>query len=221
MSRQYDLGLFPLNTVLFPGMPLPLHIFEERYQLMISECVEKRQPFGVVLIRSGREAMGPSIPHQIGTSAIITEVTELGDGRLNIVTVGYQRFRILSLSYDKPYLSGLVESLPPVDEETEEAFLQASLLRPQLEQYVELLGELTETRLELGDVPEKPVLLAFLSAILLQVPRADKQSLLVTKTIPEMLARERLFLRREQDLLRAMIGVEFILEGGQHAFSAS
>ena len=55
-----ELPLFPLNTVLFPGMPLGLHIFEDRYKLMIGQCVQERRPFGVVLIRSGQEALGPS-----------------------------------------------------------------------------------------------------------------------------------------------------------------
>jgi Lon protease-like protein len=212
MERQYTLPLFPLNTVLFPGMPLPLHVFEERYRLMINECLDKRQPFGVALIKRGREVGGEAVPHRVGTSAIITSVTEQSDGELDIVTVGYQRFRILSLLTDRPYPSGLVETLPPVDEDSDEAHLQAGLLRPRLKEYIQVLGELTETEAELDQVPEKPVLLAFLTAILLQVPRADKQSLLAAGTIPEMLARENLFLARETALLQARVGTEFILE---------
>ncbi len=219
MERQYTLPLFPLNTVLFPGMPLPLHVFEERYRLMVSECLDRRQPFGVALIKRGKEVGGGAIPHRVGTSAIITSVTERSDGELDVITVGYQRFRILSLLYDQPYLSGLVETLPPVDEDSEEAHFQASLLRPRLKEYIQVLGELTETEVELDQVPEKPVLLAFLTAILLQVPRADKQSLLAAETIPEMLARENLFLEREKSLLQAHVGTEFTLE--KSTFSTS
>jgi Lon protease-like protein len=219
MERQYTLPLFPLNTVLFPGMPLPLHVFEEQYRLMINECLDKRQPFGVALIKRGREVGGGAVPHRVGTSAIITSVTEQSDGELDVVTVGYQRFRILSFLTDRPYPSGLVETLPPVDEDSEEAHLQANLLRPRLKEYIQVLGELTQTEVELDQVPEKPVLLAFLTAILLQVPRADKQSLLATETIPDMLARENLFLARETTLLQARVGTEFILE--KSTFSTS
>jgi Lon protease-like protein len=219
MERQYTLPLFPLNTVLFPGMPLSLHVFEERYRLMVSECLDRRQPFGVALIKSGKEVGGGAIPHRVGTSAIITSVTERSDGELDVITVGYQRFRILSLLYDQPYPSGLVETLPPVDEDSEEAHFQAGLLRPRLKEYIQVLGELTETEVELDQVPEKPVLLAFLTAILLQVPRADKQSLLAAEAIPEMLARENLFLLREKSLLQARVGTEFTLE--KSTFSTS
>jgi Lon protease-like protein len=219
MERQYTLPLFPLNTVLFPGMPLPLHVFEERYRLMVSECLDRRQPFGVALIKKGKEVGGEAIPHRVGTSAIITSVTERSDGELDVVTVGYQRFKILSFSYDQPYPRGIVESLPPVDEDSEEAHIQAALLRPRLREYIQVLGELTETEVELDQMPEKPVLLAFLTAILLQVPRADKQSLLAAETIPEMLARENLFLVREKSLLQAHVGTEFTLE--KSTFSAS
>src|SRR5512147_2655499 len=92
---MYELPLFPLNTVLFPGMPISLHIFEPRYKLMIEQCIQIAQPFGVVLIREGVEALGPSAePHQIGCSAQITQVERLEDGRMNIVAVGVERFQI-------------------------------------------------------------------------------------------------------------------------------
>ena len=57
-----QLSLFPLNLVLFPGMPLPLHIFEERYKAMIGDCVEREQPFGIVLIKEGQEVGDPAEP---------------------------------------------------------------------------------------------------------------------------------------------------------------
>ena len=65
------LPLFPLNTVLFPNMVLPLHVFEERYKLMINTCLAQDKPFGVVLIYSGTEAGGPAVPHSVGTVARI------------------------------------------------------------------------------------------------------------------------------------------------------
>lgn len=70
------LSLFPLNSVLFLGMPLRLRIFEERYKEMINACIDQEKPFGVVLIKEGREALGTlAKPYSIGTIAHITEVT--------------------------------------------------------------------------------------------------------------------------------------------------
>src|SRR5882672_7382750 len=106
------LPLFPLNTVLFPGMSLPLHIFEERYRQMINACISQNAPFGVVLIESGREVGSPATPHAIGTSAHIAGVERMADGRLHIEVVGQQRFHILSLHYDEAYLTGTIEEFP-------------------------------------------------------------------------------------------------------------
>ena len=106
-----ELPLFPLNTVLFPGATLPIHVFEERYKLLISHCLERRQPFGVVLIRSGNEVGGPAQPFDIGTTARIVYVQEMAEGRLNVISVGDRRLRILRLLHQQPYLAGEVELL--------------------------------------------------------------------------------------------------------------
>ena len=87
--------LFPLNTVLFPGGPLPLRIFEPRYVGMISHCMRHESPFGVLLIRDGDEA-GSATTHNIGTLARITDWYQGSDGLLGITAVGEQRFRLLS-----------------------------------------------------------------------------------------------------------------------------
>src|SRR3990172_3261195 len=105
------LPLFPLRTVLFPGMPLPLRIFEERYRLMIGRCLEQRAPFGVVLIRSGEEVGGPAEPYDVGTTARIVRVQRLEDGRMNLVALGERRFRIVHLDRSEPHLSGDVDYL--------------------------------------------------------------------------------------------------------------
>jgi Lon protease-like protein len=202
-------------------MPLPLHIFEDRYKLMMQECVDQAKPFGVVLIKRGKEVGQIADPHPVGTSAIITQVNRLEENRMNIVSVGYQRFRIQELLYDRPYLRAVVKTLPPLEEETGEAFAQASLLRPRLKDYIEVIASLTDAELELTQVPEKPVLLAFMTAILLQVPLSDKQRLLVAETIPQMLALENQLLLRERCLLKANIGMEFTLVEGESGFSAN
>ncbi len=87
--------IFPLNTVLFPGGPLPLRIFESRYIDMVSRCMKDETPFGVVLIRSGDEA-GPSTTYGVGTLAVITDFYQGSDGLLGVTALGKQRFRLLS-----------------------------------------------------------------------------------------------------------------------------
>jgi Lon protease-like protein len=105
------LRLFPLQTVLFPGMRMPLHIFEERYRTMIRECIEEDAAFGVLLIREGAEVGAGAVPHNVGTTARITQVEYLEDGRMNILTMGHERFRVSKLMTDREYLSGEVELL--------------------------------------------------------------------------------------------------------------
>ena len=105
-SDLLELPLFPLNLVLFPGMRLPLHIFEERYKTMISNCIERKTPFGVLLIKEGREAGGPAEPFRIGTTARITQNTQLEGGRLNILTIGEKRFELVEILSSTPFMVG-------------------------------------------------------------------------------------------------------------------
>ena len=114
-----DLPLFPLNSVLFPGAALPLHIFEERYQHMIGRCLESDSTFGVLLIRSGSEVGGPAEPFEVGTTARIVRAQQLEEGRLNLVCVGEERFRLLRTVRDDPYLVGEVEILASTEGEGE------------------------------------------------------------------------------------------------------
>ena len=105
------LRLFPLQSVvLFPGMELPLVVFEPRYVQLTNECTEAGEPFGVLLLRAGREVGDDDAnPHDIGTTAHIRSVNPLGQGRFSVAAVGGRRFRVLSLSHDQPYLSADVE----------------------------------------------------------------------------------------------------------------
>ena len=104
--------LFPLNTVLFPGGPLPLRIFEARYLDMVSECLRTDTPFGVLLIRDGDET-GPATTHSIGTLARITDWYQGSDGLLGVTAFGEHRFRLLSSRrMDSGLNIGDVEVLP-------------------------------------------------------------------------------------------------------------
>lgn len=115
-----ELPLFPLNSVLFPGATLPLHIFEERYKLMIGRCLQSGSPFGVLLIRSGNEVGEATEPFEVGTTARIVRVQRLDEGRMNLVCLGERRFRLLRKLRETPYLVGEVEPLDSTDIEGED-----------------------------------------------------------------------------------------------------
>lgn len=138
MSR---LRLFPLRTVLFPGMDLQLQVFEERYRTLIAECLESGEPFGVVLIREGSEVGGPAVPQRVGCTARIRCVAPTRDGRLIVDAVGGTRFRIAQLYDDQPYLAADVEF--PVDEIAEvpaEALEDAQARMRQLQRLRDTIG---------------------------------------------------------------------------------
>jgi Lon protease-like protein len=120
--------LFPLDVVLFPGMPLPLHIFEPRYKEMISDCIAQQHPFGVV------RAIEESLAEVGCTAEIVTVVKEYPDGRLDLVTEGRERFELLRVSQRRSYLQGeilVIEDEPgaPPQEDTSRAIqLHSELL---------------------------------------------------------------------------------------------
>ena len=93
-ARIAEVPIFPLRTVLFPGGPLQLRIFETRYTDMVSRCLRGDEPFGVCLIREGREVGGSATPHELGTLARIVDWEQRRDGLLGILAVGRDRFRI-------------------------------------------------------------------------------------------------------------------------------
>jgi Lon protease-like protein len=104
--------LFPLNTVLFPGGPLPLRIFETRYIDMVSQSLKTDSPFGVVLIKSGGET-GPATTHDVGTLARITDWYQGSDGLLGVTAIGESRFRLLASERQADGLNvGEIEILP-------------------------------------------------------------------------------------------------------------
>lgn len=205
-NRTMEMPIFPLkNVVLFPGMVLPLHIFELRYREMISRCVEEKIPFGVTLIAEGQEVGASAQPYQIGTAARIVRSDRLEDGRLNITTVGTQRFRILELHHDRSYLTAQVAQYPVTNGATRRAAELSDRVRPQVIEYIELLSKASKTKLQLDRLPEDPLTLAFLIAISLQVNATDKQQLLEAPSVPEILALESKLISRESRLMQFML----------------
>jgi Lon protease-like protein len=201
------LPLFPLNTVLFPGMPIHLHIFEERYKLMIARCIEERIPFGVVLIKTGFEVEtnGPATEaHLVGCTAIITQVQPLGDGRMNIVAVGHERFRIAAQFSNEAYLTGEVDMLPMEKPDSPLLAGQANALRNWLARYLHMLEKVENTEFEMGRFPKDPVALAYLSAAVLRLTPAEKQPLLAESDASRLLTNLTTLFKREVALLEIM-----------------
>ncbi len=185
-----ELPLFPLNTVLFPGATLPIHIFEERYKLLIDHCLEKGLLFGVVLIRSGSEVGAPAQPFDVGTTARIVQVQELPEGRFNIIGLGGQRFRILHLLQQQPYLVGEVELLS-CHQDLPEAMADlvdrvASLFAEYYRLYLALSGQWSRTLA----MPQEPSHLSDFVASRLSISLWAKQQLLETLSVRRRLEME-------------------------------
>jgi Lon protease-like protein len=206
MVNYEDLPLFPLHVVLFPEMPLPLHIFEPRYREMILRCRAENSPFGVVLIGSGEETGAEAVPQAIGTTAKIMQFEEMPDGRMNILVFGEMRFQVARTFRDKPYLSAHVR--PFSEEASEPGGLREATERAAelFRQYLRTLFASTGRPLSTLQLPQDPEYLSYAIASVLQVPSADKQCLL---ELTDTAAR----LTRECDLLRAEIEAQGSVSG--------
>jgi Lon protease-like protein len=214
---MFEIPLFPLNTVLFPGTPIQLHIFEERYKQMINLCLQEQRPFGVVLIRNGMEALGPlAEPFHIGCTADIAQVQRLEDERMNLVAVGQERIRILSIdNQTQPYLVGKVRAYPLTISNHAGVAAQAVQLRRQLEQLVELLSRAGGSQLDLSQLLQEGVSLAFLAAAVLQISPLQKQELLSIERADKLLDRLQFLYRRELTLMQTvMADVKSLQAGG-------
>ena len=184
-----ELSLFPLNTVLYPTNPLPLHIFEARYRALIQRCMMEETPFGVVLIRQGDEANGPlAEPYAVGCSAHITRVERLPDGRLNILTTGSERFRIREMADHEPYLRARVEPLPFAPAAPGDLARLNRVLWKALADYIDaILSDRAAATIQFfrqyGLI--QPSAAFFLAAQLLEVPVFEKQRLLELPSMKE------------------------------------
>ncbi len=206
------LPLFPLGTVLFPGLVMPLHVFEERYRALVRHLIGlpdgTPREFGVVAIRRGWEVdvgTGDTTLYDVGCTAEIRQVTEHDDGRFDLVTVGRNPFEITRvLPAETPYLQADVRYLsepdPPGDTE-----LVAPQVLATFQAYLRLV------RTDAGDVgeqlPDDPTVLSHLVAATAALTIAERQQLL---TIPDTAARlraELVILRRELGLLREVRAV--------------
>jgi uncharacterized protein len=192
-AEVMELPLFPLNVVLFPGQTLPLHIFEPRYRLMIQRCIDNSQPFGVVLTQEDDD----NEPHIVGTAARITQVERLPDGRMNILTVGVERI-VLQEIYegDDDYLIGDAIAYPFRDDTPPPSSLKSQVTM-RLRKYLTLLARLTDVRFNLDQLPDDATAVAMFAAIALQLPLVEKQRLLATEDVADILTLENEMLKQE------------------------
>ncbi len=174
-----ELPIFPLNTVLFPGGRLPLHIFEERYKLMISRCVERNEPFGVCLIRQGAEVGEAAVePFRVGTTAHIRELQELDEGRLNIICTGGERFTIREITCPAPYIIAAVETIAREDCAEPAAAALAEEAGALFADYVRLNLAMTNEWARSIEMPTEPGALADYVGGALGIDLLTKQRLL-------------------------------------------
>ncbi|CAN5190469.1 LON peptidase substrate-binding domain-containing protein [soil metagenome] len=193
-----ELPLFPLHLVLFPGRPLPLHLFEPRYRQMLGDCLDADRRFGVVAIREGFEVGTTPEIYQVGTIAEIESVTELDDGRFDILTRGVQRFRVREQVGGSAYAKARVEPLPD-GPATDFDQPNAKALRALLVPYLAGLGAPAEL---LEHLPHGPAQLAYLAAAAVQGELREQQELLELESTSLRLRATLDVLRRETSIMR-------------------
>lgn len=201
--------LFPLSHVLLPGMPLPLHIFEQRYRDLLADLADAPggPVFGVVALRTGTEAMTPHVltgdapdVESIGTVAEILEIDTAEDGTSDLLSVGSRRFRLHALlPTGKPYLRGEIEYLDEPDGDLTEAL--EGRARELIDVYDDMLTKLAG-RGTGTELPRDANQLSYQLAARLPLPPHEKQALLTDETTGERLRRVSRLLRREIALLQ-------------------
>jgi Lon protease-like protein len=198
-----ELAMFPLGTVLFPTLVLPLHVFEPRYRALVEDCTAGAGEFGVVLIERGSEVGGGDVRTAVGTVARILQVDHFPDGRSALATVGTRRIRVERWLEDAPYPRAEVTdwddtSNPVLGLEEVDALFRRSLA---------LAAELGEAAAPLDvDLAEDPVVATFQVAALAPLGPVDRQAVLATETADERTTRLLALLTDTVELLRVRLG---------------
>jgi uncharacterized protein len=201
------LPLFPLSTVLFPGMRLPLHIFEPRYRQLVADLLAKPEPrqFGVIAIRKGRDigVDGAASLYDVGCVATVRQVEPREDGRYDLLTVGAERFRLHTIERSAPYLRGEVEPLPDETGEAQAAAYATRRVQEAFRGYLNVLVDRGGGVISVADLPDEPLLLSYIVGAAMIIDLPDRQSLLAAPDALTRLRAERSLLTREIGMLRA------------------
>ena len=206
------LPLFPLNTVLFPGVVMPLHIFEDRYRSLVRDLIalppDAAREFGVVAIKVGYEvgARGVHTIQRTGCAALVTEVTANPDGTFEIMVVGRRRFHVESLDPTQEYLRADVQWLPDASggDTPGDADKASERARELFEVYRDTVTELRGDDILEGETPTDPVDLSYTLAAALVLNLAERQALLEA---PDVVSRLRLGTSMMRAELQAMSAV--------------
>lgn len=178
-----EIPLFPLpRLVLFPQVDVPLHIFEERYKLMINRCIDQDAVFGLVLLQEDAEQESESTIYRVGVAARVVQVDRLGDGRMNILCAGESRFRIQEFTASTPYWTGIVEFFeddPESEARLKDAYDEVSRLYKQA---MQLTSRVKEAKIPEVDFPDSAVGLSFMVSYVLDLAAPRKQELLETSS---------------------------------------
>lgn len=179
LASEINLFLFPLpEVVLFPGMNLPLHIFEDRYKKMISECLDRDKQLGIVLADDKYCA-------EVGTIAEIIDVEKLEDGKMNVLTEGKSRFKIVEFLKEEPYYEAKVQPYEDTEVELDDKFKKSlSTIKELSSKALSIFDIISEEELSKKiKLPEEPNELLFLVAANLTCTYEAKQSILETRSI--------------------------------------
>jgi uncharacterized protein len=202
------LPLFPLGTVLYPGLLLPLHIFEERYRQLIRDLLAGPEPrrFGVIAIRKGRETGidGVSSLHDVGCMATLRQVVEQTDGTFDIVVAGTSRFRLHALDDSWAYLRADVDLLTEETGDESAAALAVGAVQRAFRGYLDALAERGVAQQGTLEMPDEPVLLSYLVAATMVLDLPIRQALLAEPDATARLDSERAVLAKETAMLRAL-----------------
>ena len=197
--------MFPLGMVHFPGVPLPLQVFEPRYRQLTIDCLEGDREFGVVLIERGSEVGGGDVRTGVGT---MTTIVDAGFNQLGLVrldTLGTRRIRVVRWLDDDPYPRAEVEDLPPPSVGPEEA-ARGTAVERQVRRALALRGELDEPTVPSGiELDPDPVRHLFQLAAIAPLGSFDKQRLLEAADAAELLTRLEALVADELEVLTARL----------------
>ena len=198
------LPLFPLGTVLLPGVPLPLHVFEPRYRALVSDLLAEPEPraFGVVAIREGHEVGADSVRslYDVGCVAVIRQMEQAPDGRFALMTTGSRRFRLQAIDESRPYLQADVELLDEPIGDTTNVDALAQGVRRAFTDYRTAIGSSDVDQ----ELPDDPTAVSYLIAASGPFGLPERQALLETADTSQRLGREIELLNREIGLVRTL-----------------
>jgi uncharacterized protein len=210
MAPSVSMPLFPLGMVLYPGVMLPLHIFEQRYRRLVRDLLDMQDGtriFGVVAIKAGREvgADGITALHEIGCAAELRYAEAYADGRFDIIVTGTERFSLLHVEVAEPLQARVV--ILAEDQSAQAPTLAARVGRLFVSYREALLaaqGMRDPDQLEAPELPDEPGELAYLVAAAMILDLSDKQRLLAAPTVDERLRLELRLLKRESSMVTAL-----------------